>query len=81
MLANRRAVTMRNATVFLRLVPMAGTAGWAFAGSPEGGCPTGPPPEAFKVCEGKNPGDTVQIPTPRGDTISATCRLVAVPQK
>ena len=60
---------------------LAGTAGWAFAGSPEGGRPPGPPPEAFKVCEGKSPGDTVQIQTPRGDTISATCRLVAVPQK
>lgn len=81
MLANRRAVTMRNAMVFLGLLTMAGTAGWAFAGSPEGGRPPGPPPEAFKACEGKNPGDTVQIQTPRGDTISGTCRLVAVPQK
>jgi hypothetical protein len=72
---------MRKAVVFLGLLALMGTAGWAFAGSPEGGRPPGPLPEAFKVCEGKNPGDTVQIQTPRRDTISATCRLVAVPHK
>lgn len=81
MLANRRGMTLRKALVFLGFLAMVGTAGWAFAGSPEGGRPPGPPPEAFKTCEGKNPGDTVQIQTPRGDTISGTCRLVAVPQK
>jgi hypothetical protein len=78
---NGRAVRMRKAVVFLGLLAMAGTAGWAFAGSPEGGRPPGPPPEAFKACEGKTPGDAVQIQTPRGDTISATCRLVAAPEK
>jgi len=49
-------------------------------GGPQGRLP-GPPPEAFKICEGKKSGDTVQIQTPRGDAITATCRLVAVPQR
>lgn len=38
-------------------------------------------PEAAHACEGKHAGDTVSIQTPRGDTVPATCRLLAVPQK
>lgn len=49
-------------------------------GGPRGRRP-GPPPEAFQACDGKNPGDAVQFHTPRGETITATCRLVAVPQQ
>jgi hypothetical protein len=44
---NGRAVRMRKAVVFLGLLALMGTAGWAFAGSPEGGRPPGPLPEAF----------------------------------
>jgi hypothetical protein len=49
-------------------------------GGPHGSLP-GPPPEAFKACEGKGVGETVQIRTPRGEIITAICRLVAVPQR
>lgn len=38
----------------------------------QGGHP-GPPPEAYTACEGKQVGDSVQITTPRGDTITGTC--------
>jgi hypothetical protein len=57
--------------------------GW-LAAMPQGGPhdrPPGPPQDAFKACEGKGVGETVQIPTPRGETITAICRLVAVPQR
>lgn len=33
----------------------------------------GPPPEAYQACEGKSAGDTVEIETPRGDTMTGTC--------
>ncbi|MCI5146645.1 MAG: hypothetical protein D3923_14245 [Candidatus Electrothrix sp. AR3] len=33
----------------------------------------GPPPEAFTACEGKEVGDTAELTSPRGDTISGTC--------
>jgi hypothetical protein len=49
-------------------------------GGPEGHLP-GPPPETFQACEGRRVGDTVQIRTPRGERVTATCRLVAVPQR
>src|SRR5574341_2691499 len=49
-------------------------------GVPPGG-PPGPPPEAITACEGKSPGDAVQLQTPRGETIPARCRLVAIPQQ
>lgn len=35
--------------------------------------PPGPPPEFYEACEGKSAGDTAQIVTPRGDTITGTC--------
>lgn len=43
-----------------------------------------PPPEAYAACEGKAAGDSVTMTTPRGDTVTATCReldgkLVATP--
>ena len=46
----------------------------------------GPPPEAYTACEGKTEGDTAQLETPRGDTISGTCeqegdRLVLRPER
>jgi hypothetical protein len=46
-----------------------------------GGGGGGPPPEALEACKGKKDGDTVQMTTPRGDKMSATCRLVAVPAR
>jgi hypothetical protein len=35
--------------------------------------PGGPPPEAFTICEDKNEGDSAEIVTDRGDTLSGTC--------
>jgi len=49
-------------------------------GGPQGRRP-GPPPDAFQACEGKRQGDTVQIQTPEGGVVTATCLLVAVPQR
>ncbi|MFE8072251.1 hypothetical protein QQM79_14435 [Marinobacteraceae bacterium S3BR75-40.1] len=47
--------------------------------------PPGPPPEAFKACEGLHAGAKVSFETPRGHTLKATCKkirgkLVAVPK-
>jgi hypothetical protein len=39
----------------------------------------GPPQEALDACKGKKDGDQAQVRTPRGDTVSGTCRLVLVP--
>jgi hypothetical protein len=36
--------------------------------------PRKPPPEAFTICEGKNTGESAQLVTPRGDTITGTCQ-------
>lgn len=46
----------------------------------------GPPPEAYKACEGKTAGSTAQFTTPRGETITGTCvdrggRLVLRPDR
>lgn len=45
----------------------------------------GPPPEAYEACKEKSEGATVEMTTPRGDTIRAICKLingqlVAVPE-
>jgi len=34
----------------------------------------GPPPEAYKACEGKTAGSTAQFVSPRGETITGTCQ-------
>ncbi|MCC4832453.1 hypothetical protein Q4601_04300 [Shewanella sp. 1_MG-2023] len=44
-----------------------------------------PPQEAYTLCEDKTENDVVNITTPKGDEISATCQmmddqLVAVPE-
>ncbi len=46
-----------------------------------GGGRGGPPPEALEACKGKKEGDAVQVKTPRGDKMSATCHLVAMPAR
>ena len=33
----------------------------------------GPPPEAYKACEGKSAGSTSQFVNPRGETVTGTC--------
>ncbi len=42
--------------------------------SQQGGRGFGPPPEAFKACEGKSAGITAQFTNPRGETVTGTCR-------
>lgn len=61
-----------------------GSASWAFDG-PQGRGGRTPPPEAIEVCKDKNEGETVEITTPRGEKIKATCKdingqLAAVPE-
>lgn len=63
------------------LTPVTGRAG--DDGRERGGRRT-PPPEAFAACKGQSEGATVEITTPRGETIKATCKqldgqLAAVP--
>jgi hypothetical protein len=46
----------------------------------------GPPPEAYKACEGKTAGGIAQFTSPRGETITGTCmvadgRLVLRPDR
>lgn len=38
-----------------------------------GGKRRGPPPEAYKACEGKSAGSTSQFVNPRGETMTGTC--------
>jgi hypothetical protein len=33
----------------------------------------GPPPEAYRACEGKNAGDSAEFVGPRGNTVMGTC--------
>jgi hypothetical protein len=33
----------------------------------------GPPPEAYKACEGKSAGSSAQFINPRGETVTGTC--------
>jgi len=48
-------------------------------GGGQGGAHHGPPQEALDACKGKKDGDSAQLRTPRGDTVSGVCRLVLVP--
>lgn len=48
-------------------------------GGGQGGAHRGPPQEALDACKGKKEGDSAQMRTPRGDTVSGVCRLVMVP--
>lgn len=38
-----------------------------------GGRQQGPPPEAYKACEGKSAGSVSQFVNPRGETVTGTC--------
>ena len=51
-----------------------------------GGKRRNPPEEAYTACEGKAVGDTAELVTPRGDTVTGTCaeqdgRLVLRPDR
>ena len=43
--------------------------------APQGGPRFGPPPEAYKACEGKIAGSTAQFTGPDGETVIGTCRI------
>ncbi len=47
----------------------------------QGGRPHGPPQEFMDACKGKAVGAVVQVKTPRGDTMKATCQMIAVPEQ
>lgn len=86
MIGRGRRATGKKAAAILGLLVMITTSGLAFGQAPGGGHHQGPPPEALKACEGKSPGDAVQLQTPYGQTITGTCRempdgrLAAMPQ-
>ncbi|MFW2367353.1 MAG: hypothetical protein ACN4GW_13115 [Desulforhopalus sp.] len=57
----------------------------AYSKSEDSRRPQGPPPEAIKACEGKNPGETTTFKGRRGESLTATCKeiegqLAAVPE-
>ena len=37
-------------------------------------CPHGPPPEAYKACEGKSVGGKAEFVNPRGETVTGVCQ-------
>lgn len=54
-------------------------------GPPGRGGTMAPPQEAYEACKDKSEGDSVELTTPRGDTLKAVCRkihdrLAAVPE-
>ena len=54
-------------------------------GSSQRGGQNGPPQEAIDACSGKSDGASVSFETPRGDSVSGTCKemqgqMVAVPE-
>lgn len=61
--------------------PGGGQGGPGGPGGGQGGRPSGPPQEFIDVCKGKAAGTVVQVKTPRGDTMKATCKMVAVPEQ
>lgn len=68
--------------IIIALSPIVAT---AYSKSDDSRRPQGPPPEAIKACEGKNPGDTTTFKGRRGESLTATCKeieglLAAVPE-
>ena len=75
---------MNKKVAFCVLVALMPASVWASTGSQGGGDRRRPPQEAFEACKGKSEGTTVDITTPQGTTIKATCKsfdgqFVAVP--
>lgn len=78
-------VGSRGIVFLMAIAALVPVAAWGnFEPEAAGRRPAGPPPEAYEACAGKEAGVTVHMVTPRGDTMTATCRevrgrLVAVP--
>ncbi len=73
------------ATGLLLLIGSTSATVWAMDEPSGHGRRMGPPPEAIEACKDKAEGTAVEITTPRGDKIKATCKqvndqLVAVPE-
>jgi hypothetical protein len=87
---NERRKTMKIMTAFLCLLFLAGSSVYGDQAdshgtesaqikvgevSPQGGSHLGPPPEAYKACEGKTEGSTAQFTSPHGEKITGTCMI------
>ena len=79
---------LRKAQIFFALLTICTTTAFGADTAPNQnrGRQHGPPPEAYTACEDKTVGDTSQLVSPRGDTISGTCeqegdRLVLRPDR
>jgi hypothetical protein len=70
----------RQALAVMAVFILSSGSAWAASdtgsGQPNRGERRPPPPEAYKACQGKSEGAKVQMTTPRGETITATCRLL-----
>lgn len=76
---------MKRAGVLGMFAAMVSVPVWASMEQPGPGDRREPPQEAFDACKGKDEGSTVEMTTPNGSTIKATCKrfkdqLVAVPE-
>lgn len=81
---NKHRVSMLG--VLLAMTGTIAVPAWASFGLQERSGRTGPPQEAIDACKEMSEGITVEIVTPRGDTIKASCKqingqLVAVPDR
>jgi hypothetical protein len=70
--------TMRVVLGVLLLIGIVVIAVWASDSSQSQGRrgAMGPPPEAIEACKNQSEGASVQFASPRGDTITATCRMM-----
>jgi hypothetical protein len=66
----------RRAVLFCLLAMLAPVSVWASTGLKEPDGRREPPQEAFEACREKSEGDVVEVTTPRGETIKATCRQI-----
>ncbi|MDY0189173.1 MAG: Spy/CpxP family protein refolding chaperone [Desulfuromonas sp.] len=73
----KKSIQLALPTLFtLLLIPIA-----ALAQSPNDAPPQRPVQAAIDACQNKNIGDSVEFTNRRGDTVTATCTLVAIPNQ
>lgn len=75
---------MASVVAAVAVLPLSAWASFEPDGS--GRKPPEPPPQAIEACQGKTEGATVEMTTPRGDTVKGVCRqvgsrLAAVPER
>ena len=76
----------KTSVIILAFVGLTPTFGWANSEADGGRRPPKPPQQAIDACQEKSEGTTVEMTTPRGDTMKAVCKqigaqLVAVPER